>query len=225
MNHTELCHAAAKWIRRYRRCSVVLVDVKTINTREQPDVLAWQNGGFSVLVECKVDVHDFIRDKKKSFRKKPEKGMGRERWYAMPKGLWEKVPGEERHRLTDPGEPFGPSGRWGLVEIDDKGKAHVILQPEQYSDCAQYEEKRLLITSVRRVTEGWGRGMFEGVPAEAMANGDRHPRNRIRELESELRHLRNQEERLRRGLTVERDQLRHELECVKRDLERALIPA
>lgn len=203
MNHHELCHMAAKWIRRHRRCSVVLVDVKTINTREQPDVLAWQNYGYSVLVEVKVDVQDFVRDHKKVFRRLPDRGMGQERWFAMPDGMWAKVP--QVHRNLNPAGVLDSS--WGLVEFDEKGKAWVRYRPKPFKEYARAEEKRLLITSVRRVTEGWGRGMIEGAPAEVMANGDHHPAYRLRELENKHRAEARAHEKTKRELVDARTRI------------------
>ena len=190
MNHTELCHMAAKWVRKRRGCSVVLVDVKTISTNEQPDVIGWTNGGHSVLVEVKVSVSVYLRDHKKRFRKLG-RGMGRERWYAFPKGMWEKVPEKDRKLLPTSLENV-LVGQWGVIEFAENKRTNIISKAHCYSECATYEEKRLLITSVRRVTEGWGRGMIEGVPSDLMAYGDKHPANRIRELEAEARRLTNE---------------------------------
>jgi hypothetical protein len=215
VTHSELCRLAANWVRKRMRAAVVLEDVKTIATNEQPDVIAWSNGGYSFLVECKVSYRDFARDAAKPFRKRPERGMGRERWYAFPEGFC--VVDAIAYAEAQPG--------WGIVELGGK-KPKIFKQPvgRPVDSYAWAEEKRLLISCVRRVTEGWGRGMF-GEPAKDVVQGpDLHPRNRIRELEAELRQLRNHEERLRRGLQVDRDQLQNEVTTLREELARRDAP-
>lgn len=185
LDHSTLCRLAARWVRKKHRCTVVLEDVQTLLTSEQPDVIAWQNGGYSVLVEVKVSVHDLKRDSKKRFRKISERGMGQERWYAVPTGFY-------RPEL----DPFFPTG-WGIVELGTTAK--IIRRPFPFPSYASANEKRLLITSVRRLVEGWGRGMFGDAAEGKIANGDPHPIRRIRELEAEVQGLRRLNERLKRG--------------------------
>jgi len=65
MTHAELITSASQWLRTGRRHAVVLSDVHTAATNEQPDVIAWKNSGFSTVVECKISRSDFRRDAKK----------------------------------------------------------------------------------------------------------------------------------------------------------------
>ena len=52
-----------------------------------PDAIGWKKECHSVLVESKVSRADFLADREKSFRQKPELGIGCERYYLAPRGL------------------------------------------------------------------------------------------------------------------------------------------
>lgn len=82
--HAELCHAGERWWRRHG-CRVTLRDPfkALVHTGECPDVIGWRDG-YSVLIECKVSRSDFLADRKKPFRKKPELGMGDARLFLAP---------------------------------------------------------------------------------------------------------------------------------------------
>ena len=51
---------------------------------EMPDAIGWKRASHSVLVECKVTRADFLADRDKPFRHKPEQGVGCERFYLAP---------------------------------------------------------------------------------------------------------------------------------------------
>ncbi|KKK54365.1 hypothetical protein LCGC14_3085490, partial [marine sediment metagenome] len=53
---------------------------------EIPDALGFASRK-STLIECKASRSDFLSDKKKSFRQKPDEGMGCLRYYLTPPGL------------------------------------------------------------------------------------------------------------------------------------------
>jgi hypothetical protein len=67
-----------------------------------PDAIGWKRACHSVLIECKVTRADFLADRAKPFRLKPESGVGGERFYLTPACLL------RREEL--------PAG-WGLLEI------------------------------------------------------------------------------------------------------------
>lgn len=146
---------------------------------EQPDVIAWKNWGHCIVIECKVSRSDFLRDHKKWFRRNPEQGMGHERWLAAPTGL---VAAEEIPE------------RWGLLAVRTSSKrVSVVRKAEPFTDRNDRHETSLLISALRRATEGWGRRIF-GDAAPAMVDGDPHPSaaKTIRELRDENRRLREQ---------------------------------
>ena len=87
-----------------------------VYTGECPDVIGWRDG-HSILIECKVSRSDYLADRKKKFRAKPEMGMGDARLFLAPPGV------------IRPDEL--PQG-WGLLVAED-GKVRVEgPYPEQY---------------------------------------------------------------------------------------------
>lgn len=178
MTHAELIILAAKWVRKTKRCPVVLADVRCTVINEQPDVISWTNNGFSSVVECKASRADFLRDAKKWFRRSPEQGMGYERWYCAP---------YEMLKVTDL-----PPG-WGLIEPALRWGVRTVRPSEKFHDRNERGERALLVSALRRATEGWGRGIFgEGAPP--ITDGDPHPSAArvIRDLRLDNQRLREQ---------------------------------
>src|SRR5437870_1652929 len=85
VTHEKLVSMAVAWLRRYR-CGVVLSEQACVSG-EMPDAIGWKKACHSVLVECKVSRADFLADREKPFRQKPESGVGCERYYLAPRGL------------------------------------------------------------------------------------------------------------------------------------------
>src|ERR1700739_3032218 len=85
MTHGQLVDRAVRWLRSYR-CGVVLSEQACVSG-EMPDAIGWKQACHSVLVECKVTRADFLADRAKPFRLKPEKGVGSERFYMTPAEL------------------------------------------------------------------------------------------------------------------------------------------
>src|SRR6202048_1683895 len=83
--HAKLVSMAVRWLRRYR-CGVVLSEQACVSG-EMPDAIGWKRACHSVLVECKVTRADFLADRAKPFRLKPENGVGCERFYLVPAAL------------------------------------------------------------------------------------------------------------------------------------------
>lgn len=181
MKHAELVAAAARWLR--RRHPIVLVDVHCSVTNEQPDAIGWTNAGFSTLVECKVSRADFQRDAAKWFRREPSYGMGYARWYCSPVGVIDRA-------------DLPP--RWGLLSAVGE-RVRVVCEPEPIHDFNRKVEAALLVSALRRATEGWGRRIFGDVAPE-LVDGDPHPTTSrlLRELRQENKRLR-EELRNRRG--------------------------
>jgi len=135
MTHSQLVERAVRWLRWYR-CGVVLSE-QACTSGEMPDAIGWKQACRSVLVECKVSRADFLADRAKPFRLKPEKGVGSERFYLTPPGLM-KV--EEL-----------PAG-WGLLELR-RGRVELVQASAKDLRTAtgfRYE-MNLLLASLRRV--------------------------------------------------------------------------
>ena len=84
MQHSTLVAMGVRWLS--RQCSVVLYEFAT-TADENPDVIGWAPGAGSVLIECKLNRSDFLRDATKTVRKDPRAGMGHRRYYLSPPDL------------------------------------------------------------------------------------------------------------------------------------------
>ena len=135
MTHAQLVERAVRWLRWYR-CGVVLSE-QACASGEMPDAIGWKQASHSVLVECKITRADFLADRVKPFRQKPEKGVGSERFYLTPPGLM-KV--EEL--------PLG----WGLLEFR-RGRVEMVqASAKNLRSAAGFRcEMNLLLASLRRV--------------------------------------------------------------------------
>ncbi len=135
MTHAQLVEKAVRWLRSYR-CGVVLSE-QACASGEMPDAIGWKQACHSVLVECKVSRSDFLVDREKPWRQKPEQGVGSERFYLTLSGLM-KV--EEL-----------PTG-WGLLEYR-RGRIEMLQASAKNLRTAvgfRYE-MNLLLASLRRV--------------------------------------------------------------------------
>lgn len=135
MTHAELVARAVEWLRSYR-CGVVLSEQACISG-EMPDAIGWKRACHSVLVECKVSRADFLADRSKPFRQKPEMGVGSERFYLAPASV---IRAEEL-----------PAG-WGLLQW--RSRRVELARPSKKnlrSDEGFRCEMNLLLASLRRV--------------------------------------------------------------------------
>jgi hypothetical protein len=177
VTHADLVTAAERWLR--RKHPVVLVDVHSATTNEQPDAIGWMNNGTSTLIECKASRSDFARDAKKWFRRAPELGIGACRYFLTPDSLLEGL--------------FVPDG-WGVLYTTARGGIRVVRQSRAFLSFNQACEKALLVGAVRRATEGWGRRTFGEIAPALAPDGDPHPTasKTIRELRSTVQQLREE---------------------------------
>ncbi|PYX29759.1 MAG: hypothetical protein DMG80_14005 [Acidobacteria bacterium] len=116
VTHAKLILLAVAWLRRYR-CGVVLSEQACV-------------GG-------EISRADFLVDREKPFRQKPENGVGCERFYLVPKGLI-------RVEELRPG--------WGLLELC--GREIEKLKPSAKNlrtPVGFGYEMNLLLASLRRV--------------------------------------------------------------------------
>jgi hypothetical protein len=135
MTHAELVRRAVAWLRGYR-CGVVLSEQACVSG-EMPDAIGWKRACHSVLVECKVSRADFLVDREKPFRLKPEMAVGGERFYLAPKGL---IRCEEL-----------PAG-WGLLELQSRRIVMVRASKKNHRSEEGFRcEMNLLLASLRRV--------------------------------------------------------------------------
>jgi hypothetical protein len=135
VTHAKLVEIAVGWLRRYR-CGVVLSE-QACASGEMPDAIGWKNTCHSVVVECKISRPDFLADRDKPFRQKPERGVGCERYYMAAKGL---IRVEEI-----------PTG-WGLLELSRREVEKVKASAKNLrSQIGFGYEMNLLLASLRRV--------------------------------------------------------------------------
>jgi len=135
VTHAQLVEKAVQWLRGYG-CGVVLSE-QACSSGEMPDAIGWKRACQSVLVECKISRADFLADRTKTFRCKPELGMGCERYYLVPAGL-----------LAVTELPAG----WGLLE--DGKRRITVHRPSvrNFRRAAGFKyEMNLLLASLRRV--------------------------------------------------------------------------
>ena len=130
---------AVGWLRRYR-CGVVLSEQACVSG-EMPDAIGWKKACHSVLVESKVSRGDFLADRGKPFRLKPESGVGCERYYLAPRGMI---------RLEE--LPVG----WGLLEVCgrevERVKPSAKMPSRRNSRCSRTSSRSWLQSiSARRV--------------------------------------------------------------------------
>jgi len=126
---------AVDWLRRYR-CGVVLSEQACVSG-EMPDAIGWKKACHSVLVECKTARPDFLVDREKPFRQKPETGVGCERYYLAPKGL---IQVDEL------------ASGWGLLEMCGPEIEKVRPSAKNLrSEIGFGHEMNLLLASLRRV--------------------------------------------------------------------------
>ena len=138
MTHAELIKRAERWLMNTKKCSFVLTELVT-SAGEIPDAIGF-NSTTSILIECKTSRTDFFIDRKKTFRRMPEYGMGDQRFYMIPPGLVQ---------IDDLPK------RWGLLWAYPnyirimKGSGFASF----HSKYQWYNERRLLVSALRRVNE------------------------------------------------------------------------
>ena len=135
MTHEKLVSRAVAWLRSYG-CGVVLSE-QSCASGETPDAIGWKRGCHSVLVECKISRADFLIDREKPFRRKPEKAMGCERFYLATAGLLDtqELPAS-----------------WGLLELRGRTVEMTVPSATKLRGAVGFRyEMNLLLASLRRV--------------------------------------------------------------------------
>jgi hypothetical protein len=102
-----------------------------------PDAIGWKRACHSVLVECKISRADFLADREKPFRRKPELGLGCERFYLTAAAM-----------LRPEELPDG----WGLLECHNRKIKLLRPAAKNLRTATGFRyEMNLLLASLRRV--------------------------------------------------------------------------
>lgn len=157
MDHAQLVLKAERWLKQ-QGCGVVFREPfrATTHSGEKPDAIGWRDG-LSLLVECKATRADFLADKKKPFRKAPEKGMGDWRFYLCPPDI-----------ITVGDLPAG----WGLLYALPKQIKEVHGVPgncgwwhgKPFDGNKRYETQMMYSALRRMVVRGHFEFIYDGLP-------------------------------------------------------------
>lgn len=157
MTHGELVKRAERWLKT-QGCGVVFRDEFKAATHngELPDAIGWRDG-ISVLVECKASRADFLADRSKRFRQRPEIGMGDWRFFLCPPEI-----------ITVADLPEG----WGLLHAYPKQikKLHGVPGNCGWWNKKPFEgnkrcETQMMYSALRRmVVRGHFDTIYEGMP-------------------------------------------------------------
>lgn len=160
MTHRQLVESAYRWVLG-QSCGFAFKELRTIES-ECADVIGFGSWRRSILIECKASRADFQADKKKEFRRCPEKGVGRYRFYCCRRGL-----------ITIADLP----ANWGLIYVDEKGKARAVHNPyntaggniwENGFEPNQEAERAYMYSALRRL---FLRGRMDEIYNQSDTNG------------------------------------------------------
>lgn len=132
MTHAELVKLAAAWLE--KRCPIVVTEMSSWAV-EIPDAIGFGGTVVSILVECKASRADFLRDRAKPHRRRPEKGLGRVRYFLAPEGVI---------------KPDELPPMWGLIEAKTDGALRVKVKAQTQARNAEGEQY-LLMSCLRRI--------------------------------------------------------------------------
>lgn len=146
LSHAELVTHAEKWLRNSCGCGVVLTELVTV-AYETPDAIGFRSG-YSILVECKVNRQDFLKDAKKHFRIYPSDGVGSYRFYMCPEGVI---------------KPEELPEKWGLIYVLPDGNRKRVVGPTgrnlwepefRFLEKNDNAERDMLVSALRRLQKG-----------------------------------------------------------------------
>lgn len=137
--HDILVERAVRWLKGTYGCGVAVPELVTYAS-ESPDAVGWRDQGQStVMIECKVSRSDFHSDKRKRFRKHPERGVGHFRYYMSYEGIIGA-------------EDLPPS--WGLLIVRGKTVRQIVKAERQAQNDAA---NLIMMYSLLRRTDLRGR--------------------------------------------------------------------
>jgi len=138
MTHDDVVKKASAWLR--KKCPVVVTEIAS--SPEQPDALGWRSWD-PILIECKASRGDFLSDKKKWFRKKPNMGLGKFRYYMAPEGV---IKADEV-----------PEG-WGLLEIRGN-RVFEVVKAVEFDKYRRHGEVGILLSLLQRIGQTAPKGV------------------------------------------------------------------
>lgn len=135
--HRELCYKAARYLKNksllpFHKCQYVFCELERYG--ESPDALGFASGSGTQLIEVKISRSDFLSDKNKRWRKKPEIGLGSYRSYLCPEGLINEKD------LPD---------NWGLLWVNENGDITEVVKAIK-QPCNHNLELHVLMNIMRR---------------------------------------------------------------------------
>ncbi len=137
--HDELVTHAARYLRRKH---VLVLTEMAGGCGEEADAIGWCSNGVAILIECKATRNDFLSDKTKWFRRRPEGGLASYRYYLINEGI------ASIDELPE---------HWGLLQIK-KNRFRLLREAElQPSDLRK--EKMKLLSAIRRIGQTVPAGM------------------------------------------------------------------
>jgi len=139
ISHRELVDRAFLYLHTIG-CSIRFKE-RVSSISENPDVMGFGGRNFSILIECKASRADFLTDKNKWFRKRPEDGMGYKRYFMTPVGM-----------LKQSEIPKG----WGLIEVYEKTsrmnhRVRIAVEAEAFHARNREAEIKYLVSAIRRI--------------------------------------------------------------------------
>lgn len=136
-DHDALVKKAAFWLKRARRCNIVLTESGGTDEEsgkiERADAIGWIRPRLSFLVECKTSVADFRADAKKPHRQKG--GMGAYRYFLAPPEIVAKV------KI--------PEG-WGVLKPWGRDSCRIVQRSSKFVEAAGDLEERVLFWTLYR---------------------------------------------------------------------------
>lgn len=139
--HADLVRLSARWLETSQRCRLVVTEFCCVMINEQPDAIGWNPRGQSVLVECKSNRADFLRDKFKSHRY--GKGLGQRRYFLCPVGV---ITPEDLESMP---QWFSD---WGLILVR-KGRARLEVAAKARAEHNIAGEACLLVNIARKASD------------------------------------------------------------------------
>ena len=135
--HDKLVKRAAFWLKKARRCHIILTEAGGTDEEsgkiERADAIGWLRPRLSFLVECKTSVADFRADSKKPHRQK--RGMGAYRYFLAPPDIIEKVE--------------IPEG-WGILRPWGKYSCRVVKSSSKFVEAAGDLEEKVLFWTLSK---------------------------------------------------------------------------
>jgi hypothetical protein len=141
ISHKELVDRAFLWLTTHgTHHHTISFRERSTSVSETPDAIGFY-GSTSTLIECKASRADFLSDREKYFRRKPEEGMGHKRYFMCPVGLLQP------NELPD---------KWGLLEVYEKENrrphaVRIAKDAEPFWERNLAAEIQYLVSAIRRI--------------------------------------------------------------------------